>query len=86
MRSLVFLSAFLGSLGLELVTLISIFQRGAALPARYRNKTYWFVRLAFAVVAGLLPVLFEVTDTIHAFDIGICAPLLFHAVSRLRHV
>ncbi len=85
MQLLVFFSAFLGSLGVELADVIHAYHKRGSLPARYRKPGYWGVRLLFALVAGLLPVIFNVTDTIHAFDIGIFAPLLFHGVlSRLR--
>jgi hypothetical protein len=85
MQLLVFLSAFLGSLGVELAEVIRAYQRKGCLPARYRKTGYWVFRLTFALVAGFLPVIFEVTDKIHAFDIGIFAPLIFHGVlSRIR--
>jgi hypothetical protein len=83
----IFLSAFLGSLGLDLFVVISAYETKGSLPARYREKTYWVALLTFKIIAGLLPVLFGIKDPIHAFDIGVCAPLLFHAaLSRLRHV
>lgn len=81
----IFLASFLGSLGVELADLIRAYQRGT-LPAYFRKAGYWRVRVLFALVAGLLPITFGVKDTIHAFDIGVFAPILFHGViARLRH-
>jgi hypothetical protein len=81
----IFFASFLGSLGVELADLIRAYQRGA-LPAYCRKTGYWWVRILFALVAGLLPVVFGIKDTIHAFDIGVFAPILFHGIiARLRH-
>jgi len=76
----IFMAAFLGSVGLEFVTVLSAYQRRGRPPARYRRKGFLLVRLAFAAVAGALPVLFAVASTKEAFAIGVCAPIVFQFV------
>jgi hypothetical protein len=73
----IFIAGFLGSVGLEFVEVIAAYQHRGRLPARYRRKGFWFVRLSFALIAGALPVLFRITNTAQAFAIGVSAPIVF---------
>ena len=80
MYSREFLSGFAGSLGFLLLCVINAYERKEKLPAYYYKKPYWCARIAFAALAGLLPVLFDVKNPAQAFGIGICAPIIFQTI------
>lgn len=79
--SLVFVWGFVGSLAVAIVNVILAYDQ-RQLPRRYIKVSYWFLRFLLAVIAGLVALAFDVEKPIHAFSIGVAAPLI---IRRLEH-
>jgi hypothetical protein len=75
-----FLSGFAGSIGFLLLCVINAYEKKEKLPACYYKKPYWCARIAFAMLAGFLPVLFNIGNPTEGFGIGICAPIIFQTI------
>lgn len=67
----------LGSVAVELVTLLSLYGSASRrLPPRYRKVGFWVTRSVLAVLAGLLVVAYEIDKRIAAFNVGAATPLI----------
>ena len=72
-----FFWGFLGSVAVELVTLLSFYySRPVKLPKRYRKVGFWITRFGLAMLAGALAVGYEIHQRILAFNIGAATPLI----------
>lgn len=80
---LTFLCGFGGSVAVELVALLRVYEREPILlPPRYKRLDYYVVRGCLAIVAGLFAVAYGVYDRpILAVNIGASAPLIFQALA-----
>ncbi len=81
-----FLWGFLGSVAVEIVTLLGFYySRPVRFPARYRRIGFWITRFMLALLAGLLAIGYDIHQRILAFNIGAATPLLITFMAqRLR--
>ena len=77
-----FACGVLGSVSVELLTVLRIYQAGHPFPSRYRKKGFWVVRLALALIAGVLSCLYNPSSLILALHIGASTPLLIAAFAQ----
>lgn len=79
----VFLWGLGGSLAVEVVAVWKLYDRGAThLPARYRLKSFYIMRLLLAVIGGGLAVAYEVQAPFVAVHIGAATPLIIRALTE----
>jgi hypothetical protein len=71
-----FLWGVAGSLTAEIPCLDRASRSGRSLPKRFRQASYWLVRLLVAVVAGLLAVATSAPTPLFAMSLGAATPLL----------
>jgi hypothetical protein len=71
-----------GSVLAECVAAHHYLRRHQRLPARYRKGSFYVVRAAIALGAGVLPVVFAVETASAAFALGVGAPLIINQLSR----
>ena len=67
--------------GLEIVSIISAYERGRALPARYGRFGYWIVRSLLAIFGGLMAAAQGAQTDIIAVQLGITDPRHHHGLS-----
>lgn len=79
-----FLWGAAGSLAVEVVNLSRIFASGRPIPKKFRSTGYWGVRLALALVAGLVAVAFQAQAPIFAMQFGAATPLLVDSWAKRR--
>ena len=78
-----FFWGFLGSVAVELVTLLSFYySRPVHLPRRYRKVGFWITRFGLAMLAGALAVGYEIHQRILAFNVGAATPLIVTFMAR----
>jgi hypothetical protein len=74
---------FLGSVAVEIVTLLSFYStRATRLPVRYRRVGFWVTRTILAALAGLLAVAYKIDKRILAFNVGAATPLIVTFMAR----
>lgn len=79
----IFLFGMLGSVAVELVKLLSLYEAGkSSLPARYRKWRFWIVRVLIAVTGGLLALAHNVQTPILAVHIGAATPVIIESFAR----
>jgi hypothetical protein len=78
----IFLWGLLGSVAVEVVRLIAIYEAGKALPARYRKRGFWIVRTLLALAGGGLAVAYDVQSPILAVHIGASTPIIVETFAR----
>jgi fatty acid desaturase len=71
-----FLWGSLGSLAVEVFTLLDAIRSESKLPARYTAPVFWVVRALIAMVAGSLAVAYGVSTPILAIHVGASTPLI----------
>src|SRR5437867_3708909 len=78
-----FLWGFLGSVAVEIVTLLGFYySRPVRFPARYRRIGFWITRFMLALLAGMLAIGYDIHQRILAFNIGAATPLLITFMAR----
>ncbi len=78
----VYLCGVFGSVALELINILRVYEAGRVFPARYRRLGYWVVRLMVAIVAGGVAVVLKANSDYLSFYTGMTAPALIIAMSR----
>jgi hypothetical protein len=76
------LYAVTGSVLAECAAAYDCLRRNQRLPARYEKMSFYVVRGAIALGAGVLPVIFTVDTASAAFTLGVGAPLVINQLSR----
>lgn len=76
------LYAVLGSVLAECAAAHNYLRRSQRLPARYRKFSFYTVRVAIALGAGVLPTVFAVETGSTAFALGVGAPLIINQLSK----
>ena len=78
-----FLWGFMGSVAVELITILSFYySRPLHLPSRYRKTGFWVARFVLALLAGALAVGYDIHHRILAFNIGAATPLIITFMAR----
>lgn len=78
-----FAVGFLGSLAVEVVTVINVYQKEPILfPGRYKKPFFWIARLLLAAIGGGLAVAYDINTPLLAANIGASAPLITNALSQ----
>ena|ERR1017187_4525166 len=79
----IFTCGFLGSLGVELVSLLQVFHtEPITMPERYRRPLFWLLRFILALAGGGLAVAYEIEKPLLAINIGASAPLILQALAQ----
>lgn len=79
----VFFWGFGGSIAVEIVTLINVFESEPLfIPDRYRRLSFWLVRTLLAVVAGGLAIAYDIQKPLLAANIGAATPLIIKALAQ----
>ncbi len=79
----VFLWGFGGSVAMEIVAALPIFQADEIIiPERYKRKLFWLIRLLLAAVAGALALAYDTQTRLPAANVGASAPLLLQALGQ----
>ena len=71
-----------GSIAIELITTLAIFQSGRKFPSRYRRVWFWVVRLLVTGVGGGLAIAYSIDNKLLAVHIGAATPLIMQQLSR----
>jgi hypothetical protein len=73
----IFFCGLAGSLAVEVVNIYQILEseRGAV-PRRYKDPFYWFIRLLLAFIGGGLALGYHVDGLLLAANVGASAPLI----------
>jgi hypothetical protein len=77
-----FACGLLGSVSVELLYVLKVYQSGRSYPSRYRKSGFWVVRTALALIAGILSCLYDPPSLILALHIGASTPLLIAAFAQ----
>lgn len=77
-----FACGLLGSVSVELLYVLKVYQSGRRFPSRYGKVGFWIVRSALAVIAGVLSSLYNPSSLILALHIGASTPLLIAAFAQ----
>lgn len=78
----IFLFALAGSITIEALKIVRIYEAGKPLPARYRRVGFWFSRTVLACGAGVLAVAVGNPNDYLAFYIGASFPAFLQNVSQ----
>ena len=78
----IFLFGFLGSVAVEVVRVVRVYEEGRAFPARYRNRGFWVVRGVLALIGGCLAVAYRVPSDILALHVGASTPIITETFAR----
>jgi hypothetical protein len=71
-----------GSIAMELINILAIFQSGRKFPSRYRRIGFWVVRLLVAAVGGGLAYAYSIDNKILAIHVGAATPFIMQQLSR----
>lgn len=77
-----FLYGVLGSAAVEVIKLVGYYERGSALPLRYRRWGFWGVRILLALMGGALAVAYGVTSELVAVHIGASTPAIIGTFAK----
>jgi hypothetical protein len=73
----IFLFAFLGSWGAEIVFMSQIYHEQKDFPIRYRKIGFWIIRFLVSIIAGGVALAYNITLPILAIHIGAATPIIF---------
>jgi hypothetical protein len=76
-----FVFGALGSAMVEIVSILSCFQRGK-FPRRYFKIWFWVTRLLLVISAGIIALAHDVPTKILAIHLGIATPLILQAFAK----
>ena len=71
-----------GSVAVEVLRLVKLFQSDQKLPNHITHVRFWIVRSLLALLGGALAVAYDVRSDILAVQIGASAPLLLEQLAR----
>ena len=71
-----------GSVAVEVLRLVKLFQSDQKLPAHISHVRFWIVRSLLALLGGVLAMAYNVRSDILAVQIGASAPLLLEQLAR----
>lgn len=77
-----FACGVLGSVSVELLNVLRIYQAGHPFPSRYRKIGFWIVRSSLALIGGALACLYNPSSLVLALHIGASTPLLISAFAQ----
>lgn len=77
-----FLFGVVGSIAVEVLRVIRVYETGRRMPARYHRWGYWVMRSLLATTGGILAVAYAVKSDILAFHIGASAPAILATLAR----
>lgn len=72
----VFLCGFVGSMLVEVLTILRYYQSPGRFPVRYQKKGFWFTRFVLACGGGFFAFLYNPASLLLATHLGISTPLL----------
>ena len=78
----IFVCAVFGSVALEIINVLRIYEAGRVFPARYRRYGFWIVRLLVALSGGAVALIMKANNDYIAFQVGMTAPAIVIAMSR----
>jgi hypothetical protein len=79
-----FLWGTVGSVAVEVVNLVKIFNSGRRFPKKFKVRWYWVVRAMLAIVAGLVAVATQFEFPLLALQVGAATPLIVDAWAKRR--
>jgi hypothetical protein len=79
-----FLWGVLGSLAVEVVHLVKVFNSGRPFPKKFKVRWYWVVRAMLAAVAGLVAVATQFELPLLALQVGAATPWIVDTWAKRR--
>lgn len=79
----IFLLGVLGSLAVEIVNIVNLYEKGRPLSTRYKSPVFLVTRLLLAIVGGALAWAYNIDNNILAIHIGATAPLIMQSLAQL---
>ncbi len=76
-----FVFGSLGSVLVEVVNVLTCFQRGK-IPTRYYKPVFWLVRFFLVIGAGIIALAHDVQTKILAVHLGVATPLILQAFAK----
>lgn len=80
--ALIFLLGVFGSVAVEVLHVVSVYEAGKPLPSRYRRPGFWVARSLIALFAGVLAVAYDVRSPILAIHVGASTPIIIETFTR----
>lgn len=77
-----FLWGLLGSVAVEVLRAVRVYEDGKRVPARYSRKGFWIARVMLAMIGGAVTVAYNINSPILAFHIGAATPSILESLSK----
>lgn len=78
----IFLLGAAGSLAVEVVNIIRVYEAGKPLSVRYKRPVFLSTRLVMAGIGGMLAWAYHIDNDVLAINIGASAPLIMQAFAK----
>jgi len=79
-----FLWGAAGSIAVEVVHLVRIFNSGKSFPKKFKTPWYWVARVMLAVVAGMVSAATQFNLPLLALQVGAATPMIVDGWAKRR--